>query len=186
MALLVAYSVLTGGMVVEFSGGFKWTSGHAALRRNADQLQKSVRIVDESQSVWVPFILTVFYSRGEPYPIEIQITDNTQEAKQLTIETIEMRFETDNQKHILDPPWTSAFTSEKLYFGDGNGPIVEVPVVQVTDRLPVTVDKGSACHVRLLGTLDKVDGTRMPFELGRSFRFQPKWRAYTFWSGLHD
>lgn len=185
LGTLVAYVALTGGIVVDWDGGFRW-AGHTALRHRTEELQSSIGIVDEHRSTGIPFILWLHYSQGEPYPIELRIVDNTRAAKQITLHTITVSYGANVRESVLNPPWTGTFTEMELCFGSGDGTLVDVPVTHLREILPVTVDEDRSCEIRLAGTIQNVDGTSTPFDLTRQFDFQPQVRTYTVWSGLHD
>lgn len=186
LLITIAYSVTTGGMVIEFSGGFRWTSGHSALSYKTSKLQSSIRIVDNPSSFNLPFILWLLYSTGSPYPIELQITDNTKQAKWLTIESIEISFEDKTEKHVLQPPKRYDFKLSDLSFGVGDGTITNISVSGLKVILPISVKRDQTCSIFILGFIENIDGSKNVFKINETISYIPETRMYTLWSGAHD
>jgi hypothetical protein len=181
LVALIVNAVLSWGIIFDCGGGFERSTTHNVFADiftdiHATQMRLGE---DPSNPIGIPLVFLIYGIEPPPYAIILRINDKTVSFQKMFIESISIEY-TDGQKteHTVD--WERAFFSSSVLESIGGGRNAKFPVMGLSEKLPVTVNRRESCNIRFVGYFVKKGGEKIPFDTTEYFKYEPKkWRIYT-------
>lgn len=183
---LILNAIFTWGIILDQDGGFEWSGKDYIFedtlpkRKLGVILQSGEIRIGENQNnpvFCIPLVVSFYGIESPPYAILLDLDDETEYFAKIFIESITIKY-VDGHTILHKIKWERNFQSTSLLYSiDAKN--VRVPAMQLTDKLPVTIDKRQSCNVRLVGYFITKDGNKLPFDTTKFFEYEPyKWRIY--------
>lgn len=176
---LILNAIFTWGIVFDHNGGFEWSGNYIFEDIFTEKQTGSITMRDNYTEfpICIPGIFYIYRIDPPPYIIRLDIDDETESLEKIFIELISVEY-VDGQRIEHKVDWEREFKSTSLLVSM-NSKNVRIPVMQIIDKLPVTVDRRESCNIRFVGYFVNKEGDKMPFDTAEYFEHEPyKWRIY--------
>jgi hypothetical protein len=179
VAALIFNAFYTWGIIFDHDGGFEWSGTYIFEDILSEKGSARVRLgVNPNNPIFcIPLVFWVYGIESPPYGILLNINDETESLEKIFIELMSIEY-TDGRKieHPID--WNRRFESTLIYRSI-DSKLFGIPVKQLIDKLPVTVDRRRSCNIRFVGWFVDREGNKIAFETTEYFEYEPcTWRIY--------
>lgn len=176
---LILNAVYTWGIIFEHKGGFERSKTYIFEDILTDERPGEVRLGENPSDLIfsVPLVFWVYSIEPPPYVILFDIDDESVSLEKIFIESVSIEY-VNGQKIDHNINWERKFKNSSIYARRGSQN-VDVPVMSLTEKLPVTIDRRQSCNIRFVGYFVNKDGGKIPFDTTEYFEYEPhRWRIY--------
>jgi len=176
---LILNAIFTWGIIFEHDGGFEWSITDIFEDILTENQPGEIRLGEKPSKLifCVPLVFWVYSIEPPPYVILLNIDDETESIERIFIELISIEY-VDGQKMDHNINWERKFKRSSIHVRR-NSKNVDIPVMQLTDKLPVTVDRRQSCRIRFVGHFVNKGGEKITFDTAEYFEYEPhRWRIY--------
>ncbi len=177
LAALILNAICTGGISFNHNGGFERSRTAIFKDVLTGKYFSEIRLGEYPNNpfFYIPMVFYIYGVESPPYVILLDIDDETESIEKIFIELIYIEY-VDGQKISHDINWERKFKFTSILKSIDSKP-VRVPVGQLIDKLPVTVDRKQSCNIRFVGYFVNKEGVNIPFDTTKSFEYEAhKWR----------
>jgi len=168
------------GIIIECNGGFQWSTTNVFedIFTRIHAAQMTLGEDPSNPIVGIPFVFYVYGIEPPPYVISLTIKDTTESFEKMFVESITIQY-VDGQDIEYKVDWERDFESCPV-FTSKNAKLVEIPAMQLSENLPVTVGRRESCNIRFVGYFVKKGGEKIPFDTTEYFEYEHReWRITT-------
>ena len=132
-----------------------------------------------ARSKHIPYLLHLYLLRKPPYEMNIFINDEGQSMKQMTIETIDVIYDS-GIRTTFELNWQKNFVKTNLLrrIDDAN---VTIPIMRLEETIPAIVERSQSCTIKLKGYFEDTSGNIIEFNTNDYFEYESTyWDVYWF------
>ena len=179
LVALILNAMLTWGIIFDHDGGFEMSRTYLFEDILIENQRCEIIIGDglSSLRISIPFVFYVYGLESPPYPIRLEISDKTGTFEEIFIESVTIEYvEGQRIEHKIN--WKREFENTTL-LTSVDAKNTWIPVEQLYDKLPVTVDRRESCNIRFIGHFVSKVGVKIPFDTTKSFEYEAhNWGMY--------
>lgn len=181
VAVFGLYNLVTGGgIAIEHLVDF---NGQRDIEL-AKGLKSDVWLSPKATYLGVP-LLFHYSATGKPFGLRLQIWDESNQYRQLTVDEILVEY-ADGEVVRINKPWTRTFRTYTQYnYSSGTG-LIERKMFMMSDTIERLVLKHSNVKVSIKGRLEKMSGEVVSFSTSESFETESKLHFGTYWQLAND
>ena len=176
---LILNAIFTWGITFEQNGGFQWSGTYIFENIIKGEQSSTIRLGENTNNpiIGIPFIFWVYGIESPPYVILLDINDETESLEMIFIESVSIEY-VDGQKINHNINWGRKFKSSSI-LRSADAKLNHTPVMQLIDKLPITVDRRQSCNIRFVGYFLNKEGGNISFDTTEYFEYEvSKWRIY--------